>query len=174
MLLTRRDWLAGAAVGLAGGTVGGTAEAVVGSAVARAPRTTGANETPTPATIDAFLAPLAPGGLLGPWQVERLVELHSGAASVVLKDAAGVAFQLDICARDDAKGALVPPGRSERFDVYLANGGTGEKASFEHHGLAAMAIADVLRQNEAVLANPGYRTLRERLATAYDSVQRRA
>jgi hypothetical protein len=124
--------------------------------------------------IDVLVAPLAAGVRLGSWRVERLSELEDGAASLVLRDAAGFTFQLDVCARDHAEGALVPPGRSAHFDVYLANGGRGDTASFEHHGLAAMAVADVIRKNEATFDRTGYRTLRERLSISYGSVKRRA
>jgi hypothetical protein len=91
----------------------------------------------------------------------------------MLLDEGGGEFQLDIYARDSAADALLPPGRSAKFDVFLANGGSGSMASDESHGLAAMAVADVLRQNEATLDCSDFVTLRARLAGAPETVRRR-
>lgn len=177
MSLRRRDFLLSVTAGVAGATVPVRAKAgempSLGTPVVPIAAEQAAPHAET-SGIEALVAPLVPGAALGAWRIERLVELEDGAASLVLLDRAGGTFQLDVCARDESEGALVPPGRSVRFDVYLANGGSGDTASFEHHGLAAMAVADVIRHNEAAFDRTGYRTLRERLSTAYDSVKRRA
>jgi hypothetical protein len=117
-----------------------------------------------------LVAPFSVGSSIGPWKVERLIPLRRGAAALVLSDEDGVSFQLDLCARDLSRSALRPPASSESFDVYLANGGEGETPSFEHHGLAAMAVAEVIRHNEARLSHAGFLTLRERLTAARESV----
>jgi hypothetical protein len=124
-----------------------------------------------PAGVEALVAPLTAGTSLGPWKVEQLLPLTHGAASLLLSDAEGVRFQLDVCARDSNPDAPLPPARSEFFDVFLANGGKGSKSSLEHHGLAAMAIADVIRQNEQQLSRDGYSTLSERVARSPEAVR---
>jgi hypothetical protein len=124
-----------------------------------------------PAGVEALVAPLTAGATLGPWKVEQLLPLSHGAASLVLSDAEGVRFQLDVCARDSNPDAPLPPACSEFFDVFLANGGKGSKSSFEHHGLAAMAIADVIRQNEQQLSREGFATLSERIARTPEAVR---
>lgn len=126
------------------------------------------------AELSELLAPFSEGSRVGRWKVVRLGTLTDGASSVVMQDARGATFQLDICARDDSHAAPVPPARSECFDVFLSNRGSGKTASYEQHGLAAMAIADVIRQNEARLQRDGYHTLRERLSHAYDRVRSHA
>jgi hypothetical protein len=108
------------------------------------------------------LSPLAAGAKLGSWQVVEISELADGAISVILQDAAGRHFQLDVCARDRNHAGPRGPGETERFDVYLANSGDGQLRTHENHGLAAMAIADVVRGNEANLDAAGFLTLRER------------
>jgi len=123
--------------------------------------------------IAALVAPLAAGVVFGPWRVAHIADLDGGAASLVLSDENGELFQLDVCRRDDTPGALVPPGRSAHFDVYLSNEGYGDTASCEHHGLAAMAVADAIRRNESSFDRTRFLTLRERLSTSISSVKRR-
>jgi len=122
-------------------------------------------EPPVAEAADAasLIAPFAEGSQLGPWKIERFLPFRYGAAILLLSDEDGVSFQLDICARDTAKGAPTPPASSEWFDVFLANGGEGRLPSCEQHGLAAMAVAEVIRHNEARLTHSGFLTLRERL-----------
>jgi hypothetical protein len=116
-----------------------------------------------------LLAPFGEGASIGPWKLERFLPVREGAAGILLSDASGGSFQLDICARDAAPGAPRAPAASEHFDVFLANGGEGTTPSCEQHGLAAMAVADVIRFNEARLAHGGFSTLRERLSSCDDA-----
>ena len=109
-----------------------------------------------------LLSPLGAGDALGSWRLIELGALTDGAVSIVLQDASGTAFQLDVCARDPELGAPRGPGQTEHFEVYLANSGDGQLRTRENHGLAAMAIADVIRGNEADLDASGFATLRAR------------
>jgi hypothetical protein len=111
-----------------------------------------------------LLSPLVAGSRLGPWTVERVLPLVDGAVSVVLIDGSGVPFQLDVCARDASSEASSGPARSEVFEVFLANGGDGALGTHEDHGLAAMALAEVIRANEAHVPRKAFRTLAQRLA----------
>ncbi len=113
-----------------------------------------------------LVAPLAVGSRLNRWTVEQILPVKDGAASVVLRDGKGESFQLDICARDDAASAPVGPGRSERFQVFLANSGDGSKATFEDHGLAAMALAEVIRANEHHVDHGLFQTQARRTSAA--------
>lgn len=113
-----------------------------------------------------LVAPLAAGSALGRWQVESIHEVAGGALSLVLVDAAGARFQLDVCLRDATPGAVTAPGRTEHFEVFLANSGNGATATFEDHGLAAMAVADIVRGNEALADRSGFMTLAARLAAS--------
>ncbi len=161
-------------------SVVGTATSV--SKVARAAQTKGGSKAqrrgakssprrtaPTPAplsTADKLVAPLAPGSRLDLWTVERVIATENGAASVIVSDASKQTFQLDICARDDSPGAAAAPGRSEYFEVFVANRGDGTTATVEDHGLVAMALADVIRSNEQHVDLSEYLTLAERLSAA--------
>lgn len=111
---------------------------------------------------ERLIAPLTAGSTLGRWSIERVLPVESGAASVVVVDAEGLRFQLDICARDEAEPRS-GPAQTEHFEVFLANGGDGDTATFEEHGLAAMALAEVIRHNEAHIDRTGFVTLAARV-----------
>lgn len=110
---------------------------------------------------EELIAPLAAGSTLGRWTIERVLPVENGAASVVVVDAAGSRFQLDICARDEQEPRN-GPAQTLHFEVFLANGGDGDTATFEDHGLAAMALADVIRHNEVRIDRAGFTTLAAR------------
>lgn len=110
-----------------------------------------------------LVAPLRPGSRLGAWRVQALSTVRHGAVTVGLVDGLGGSFCLDICARDEGVGAAVAPGRSEHYDVFLANEGKGADPTHEDHGLAAMALAEIVRANENAVRPEGMLTLRERL-----------
>lgn len=119
-------------------------------------------ESETLAVASTLVSPLVAGSRLGRWTVERVLPVEDGAASIVLSDAAGRQFQLDVCARDDSHGER-GPGRSEHFEVFLANRGDGATSTHEDHGLAAMALADLIRGNEHRVERTAFQTLRQRV-----------
>ncbi len=126
--------------------------------------TDAAQPAPAQRTSDPsqLLAPLSAGDKLGAWVVLSVGELDGGAVSIMMRDASGEDFQLDVCARDERTDAPGGPGQTQRFAVYLANSGKGNLPTRESHGLAAMAVADVIRGNEARLDASGFLPLRER------------
>jgi hypothetical protein len=148
--VSRRAMLGYAGAGAAGASVSGRAAAVEG-ALARPPGTTA-----------RLLEPLQPGASLGHWRIERLIEPEGGAASVVLSDPRGQHFQLDLCARDASAFARRGPAVTEHFEIFLANRGDGSTDTNEDHGLAAMALGEVIRANEAHADLSAFLTLAER------------
>lgn len=112
--------------------------------------------------VASLVAPLGPGKSLGRWRVEALLEPSGGAASVLLSDAEGRSFQLDICARDRSPLASRGPAQTEHFELFVANQGDGATGTREDHGLCAMALAEVIRGNEALVDRSGFSTLAER------------
>jgi hypothetical protein len=110
-----------------------------------------------------LFAPLAVGSTLGRWKIEQTLPVQDGAASVVLCDTEQRRFQLDVCAFDPDAGASRAPGRSELFEVFLANLGDGDTITHEEHGLAAMALAELIRANEHWVDRSGFQTLRQRV-----------
>ncbi|MFW6369076.1 MAG: hypothetical protein ACOC0J_00655, partial [Myxococcota bacterium] len=43
-----------------------------------------------------------------------------------------------------------PVTRTSHYDLFVANGGHGDKRTAREHGLAAYALAEVLSRNEAM------------------------
>jgi hypothetical protein len=111
-----------------------------------------------------LVAPLVAGSALGAWRVESVKPLTDGAVSLLLRDSSERAFQLDICAFDPQSGAPLGPARSERFQIFVANEGDGATGTIEEHGLAAMAVAEIVRANEAAVPVDHFQTLAERNA----------
>ena len=123
--------------------------------------------------VRALLYPLREGATLGAWVVVKMHEgLQGGALVVELEDQRGARFQVDICRRDDAPDAPVPPARTARCDLVLANGGQGGRMTDESQGLAAMALADVIRTNEHGIDLGALSTLRHRLRSRRRQVVR--
>jgi len=155
------------------------ASAVLLPAVASArPRAFASANTPTEPLASgvegtALVAPLRAGARLGTWQINAISGVRHGAVTVELADASGALFCLDICARDDEAGAPEPPARSERYDIFLANEGQGADPTHEDHGLAAMALAGVVRANESTAHVEGLLTLRQRLDRYSSHILRR-
>ena len=124
-------------------------------------------------SASSLLAPLAVGSHLGRWRVENMGRFHAGAVSVQLSNASGQRYFVDICARDYGMGAPIPPARTDLCDLFVANEGSGHDPTIEDQGLAAMALAGVLRSNEHSADLRGLLTLRNRLANHGDCVVRR-
>jgi hypothetical protein len=153
------------------GAIGiGAASAAVADGLPRAPALTdGVSEQSSrldasdPARPLELIAPLAAGSTLGRWKIEQILPVQDGAASVVLCDVDQRRFQLDVCALDPDAGASRAPGRSELFEVFLANLGDGDTSTHEEHGLAAMALSELIRANEHRVDRSGFQTLRQRV-----------
>jgi len=99
--------------------------------------------------VRALLAPLGPGEKIGRFTVEAIRPLAEGAVTVSVSGEDGAAFQLEILARDASPLAPRAPGETSRFAVYVRNGGDGFAPTNEEQGLAAMALAAIVKRNEA-------------------------
>ena len=111
-----------------------------------------------------LLAPLTVGARLGEWTVVGMGVLHAGAVGVDLATEQGDVFHIDICGRDGSIGAPTAPAATDRCELFVANEGKGQDPTRESHGLAAMALAEIVRTHEHQVDLRGLRTLRERLA----------
>ncbi|MBI5537096.1 MAG: hypothetical protein HY898_30520 [Deltaproteobacteria bacterium] len=138
---------------------------------ARAPRAPRA-PAPSEQSGSALVAPLVAGSALGSWRVVRTFAVRAGAVSLELKDSSDRLFYLDICKRDRRQSAPKPPACTDLYDIFVANEGDGSAATLEDHGLAAMAVAEVVRANEHAVPVAGMLTLRERLRRHPDQVMR--
>jgi len=114
----------------------------------------------------ALVSPLTAGSKLGRWNVVQVCPVQGGAASVLLSDVTGASFQLDIVARTGVTSNA--PGVTQHFEVLVLNQGDGRTATREDHGLAAMALADVIRSNEHSLDRSEFFGIDQRAAHARD------
>ncbi|MFW5740114.1 MAG: hypothetical protein ACOC1F_07090 [Myxococcota bacterium] len=157
------------------GWLGATA-LVAPSLVTASPAVAGPAHEPArdPARLSAgdLLAPLAIGSQIGAWTVVRFGALHAGAVGVELRGPAGDAFHIDICARDTTLGSPSAPASTDRCELFVANEGSGHDPTQEQQGLAAMALAEIVRTHEHQLDLSGLLTLRERLTRYGDDVVR--
>jgi hypothetical protein len=116
--------------------------------------------TPAREAVRAYLGPVVPGAVFAGATVEHVYDVHLGAIAIVAMSATGARFQIDVLAADRGDGAV---GRTEAVSLFVR--GRPGAATPEDQGLAAMAIASVLRGREAAGAKPppGLLALRERL-----------
>ncbi|MCK6586065.1 MAG: hypothetical protein HUU21_31320 [Polyangiaceae bacterium] len=106
----------------------------------------------------ALLAPLAPGDTIGRWKVEAIRQLDEGAVTIAVSGGDRRSFELEILARDPSPIAPRAPGETSRFAIFVRNGGDGFVPTDEEQGLAAMALAEIVRRNEAKVSAEGFLT----------------
>jgi hypothetical protein len=111
-----------------------------------------------------LLSPLAEGARLLSWDVTAIEPLAMGAVRVRLRGDSGATFGVEIMARDRSPIASRPPAQTDRFALYVSNGGDGRSPTAEEQGLAAMALAQIVAQNEALVPVEGFMTHAERIA----------
>jgi hypothetical protein len=112
------------------------------------------------ARTTSALPELHPGLRIGRYTVVKVGEVVAGGMPVLLRGRDGSQFGVDILRYDRRSPGVA---RGGRLAVYLNNGGKGEKASVEEHGLGAMALAAWLAKREARgRPVPSLLTLRER------------
>ncbi|MFO0589733.1 MAG: hypothetical protein U0441_19495 [Polyangiaceae bacterium] len=97
------------------------------------------------------------------WQVVRIEALDMGAVRVQLKGESGVAFAVEVLARDRSGLAARPPAQTEKFALHVSNGGDGRMPTAEEQGLAAMALAQIVARNEDGVSDAGFLTHGERI-----------
>lgn len=99
----------------------------------------------------AYLGPLGVGARLVGSTVIAVHGIFHGALPLLLRDAQGRRFQLDVMRRDESRPGVA---RTAQVDVYVANRGTGTVRTEEAHGLAALALARYLRARERAGVRP--------------------
>ncbi len=110
-----------------------------------------------------MLAPLVPGARVATSRLLQVYPERTGAVTVELAANDGHRFRVDICRRDPAADAPAPVARTRHYDLFLANGGQGDKRTSREEGLAVYGLAHLLRKNEAH-RTASLLTLRERWA----------
>lgn len=153
--LSRREAtrMIGAGVAASAAIVGSTVPAQATSWAKMAAPAGGAGQADAQVTsaerllADQLVAPIKAGTALGDWQIARVRSLDAGAVTVLVTGASG-SFQLDVVRRSASPQS---PGVTERFEVMVMNQGDGMKPTAEEQGLAAMALAEVIRGNEQVV-----------------------
>ena len=150
----------------AAATVASGARAASGAGGAVRPTVDPDSDSDPKSQVSQLVAPLEPGTALGAWTVVALHDVTDGAASVVLMGADDARFQVDICARDARAEATHGPARTDHFELFVANEGDGATATDEPQGLAAMALEEIVRANEATADRSGYQTNAQRRVLA--------
>ncbi len=89
------------------------------------------------------------------WKIVEVGAVKSGVLPVVMQAADGGRFVVEIAGRS-ANGPRAV-AETHRYALYLSNGGDGNTATVEEHGLGVMALAAALRAREA--AGPELRPL---------------
>jgi hypothetical protein len=89
------------------------------------------------------------------WKILEVGPVERGVIPVAMQAADGSRFLVEIAGR--SAGGPRPVAETRRYALYLANGGDGNTATVEEHGLGVMALAAALRSREA--AGPALRPL---------------
>jgi len=105
---------------------------------------------------------VVPEQSIGRWKIATIYGVHFGAVPVVLEDASGERFQVDVLRRDPDPARPDGVGNTDVLSVYVANRGDGDTATHEEQGLAAMALADALAVGDVTVPE-GLLTFSERL-----------
>lgn len=107
---------------------------------------------------------LTPGTRIGRWNIVEVRQLTDGGIPVVMAGDDGVQFQVELTRRDPDETEK-PVAVTEKVALYLSNGGGGNTATVEEHGLGVMALGAYLREHEdkGMLKLPPLMTLRERI-----------
>jgi hypothetical protein len=148
---------------LAGGVVGATLVSMSGPAAADSSSLEGEKSGEAAPRERHLLEPLAEGSRILAWEIVAIEPLAMGAVRVRLRGESGVAFGVEVMARDASPLAPNPPAHTEKFALFVQNGGDGRMPTAEEQGLAAMALAQIVARNEAHVSTEGFLTHAERL-----------
>ncbi len=133
MRVTRREAFLG--LGTAGAAV------VVGGALAGAVDTTDAH------VVRGLYSTAIPAGTrLHESTLVSVSDERDGTVPIVLADRHGTEFEVEVMRFDAATPGVA---RAGSLAVYMNNGGDGDTATHEDHGLAAMALAAEIARREA-------------------------
>jgi hypothetical protein len=136
----------------------------VASALSGGPVAAALREPPESNVALALLAPLGPGHAIAGLTIIKIRPLEEGGVTVALQGEGGSSLELEILARDTSPLTSRPPAQTNRFAVYVRNGGDGASPTALAQGLAAMELAKVIAHNEASVDTRGFLTHAERIA----------
>jgi len=123
----------------------------------------------TSENIARLLHPLAAGSRLARWTIERVDALKNGSVRVTVRGDEGPAFDVEILARDPSAVAR-PIAETDRHAFFVVNGGNGWTRTHEEQGIAAMALAEIVRRNEGDVRLSGFLTHAERIELHGDAM----
>ena len=171
MTIDRREFVAGSLAGLGIASVGGVAHAgngarasvaaagsspealapTVGPQAARAEVAAGENTEaidPRSAEFGELLTPIAVGTSVAGTTVMRVEIDGWGRGTAELRTKKGASFHVDVCTTD-ATLDHTAVAETERYELFVRNGGDGELATEQEVAHAIGALADAIRLNEA-------------------------
>ena len=159
--MERRHFLKGLGIVVGGAGLGAAAGPLQHPKIQRIGRTPTPKPTAAGPAEKALLRELPEGSRLGnKWRVEQIHGVMFGAIPVVLSSVGSGRFQIDIMRRDDQTRGVAS---TEKLELFVANGGNGDKPTDEDHAEAAVAMAEVLARSESA-APRSLLTLQERHA----------
>ena len=120
--------------------------------------------------IAQLLRPLEAGSRFAKWTVAQVDPMVGGAVSVKIRSDEHHTFTLEIMARDTSALAQKPPAQTEKFAVFVVNGGDGWSPTREEQGLAAMTLAKIVEKNEHAVELAGLLTHAERIHRHADAL----
>jgi hypothetical protein len=135
MRVTRREAFLGLGTVGAAVAMGGVVEAAGAMNSAGAPTVRHASSTDVPA-----------GTKLHESTLVGVLEARDGTIPIVLADRHGAEFEVEVMRFDASMPGVA---RAGSLAVYMNNGGNGDTATHEEHGLAAMALAAEIARREA-------------------------
>ncbi|MFT6396364.1 MAG: hypothetical protein ACJAYU_001107 [Bradymonadia bacterium] len=96
----------------------------------------------------ALLTPVAVGSVLDGARVATIDvdEWGRGTAEIVIEG--GASYHIDVCTKDESLGHE-PVASTQRFDLFVRNGGDGSVATSSNVDGAIAALAGAIRANEA-------------------------
>jgi hypothetical protein len=103
-------------------------------------------------TLEALVAPIKVGTVLGSAHVTAIDFDARGLAVVSLRDHRGRHWDAEVCRRAAQDADLRPLAVTGQYSVFLRNSGNGSTRTDESVGRAVLAIADRVRRNEKQVA----------------------
>ena len=99
--------------------------------------------------LAALLAPYQGGAMVGDSQLKSVFIDKFGMGVVILESRDGRSFRVDVCRRDPANATVQPISQTKHCALFLRNSGSGDTPTDESMGLAVMALAIAIRNNES-------------------------
>lgn len=100
------------------------------------------------ADLHRLVAPLAAGSTVGGLVIDMIEVNARGLGVVKITDARGRNWSAEICRRSADDANVRPLALTDRYALFLRNGGSGSDRTDEEIGVAVLALRDYVGRNE--------------------------